>query len=84
MTLAHFALDKIAAISQTMLSYAFSWMKFFILIKTSLKFVPKGPMDNKPAFVQIMAWCRLGDKLLSEPMLTRFTDAYMRHYGEMS
>ena len=27
---------------------------------------------------------RIGDKLLSEPMLTRFTDAYMRHYGDMS
>ena len=29
--------------------------------------------------------CRLlGDKPLSEPMLTRFIDAYMRHYGAMS
>ena len=27
-----------------------------ILIKTSLEFVPKGPIDNKPALVQIMAW----------------------------
>ena len=28
-----------------------------------------------------MAWRRIDDKLLSESMLTRFTDAYMRHYG---
>ena len=31
-----------------------------------------------------MAWRRIGDKPLSEPMLTRFIDAYMRHLGEMS
>ena len=28
-----------------------------------------------------MAWRRIGDKPLSEPMLIRFTDAYMRHQG---
>ena len=49
--------------------------KFCILIKTSMKFVPTGPIDNNPALVQIMAWHRIGDKLLFEPMLTRFTDA---------
>ena len=26
------------------------------IIQISLKFVPKGPIDNKPALVQIMAW----------------------------
>ena len=31
-----------------------------------------------------MAWIWIGDKLLSEPMLTRFTDAYMRRQGEMT
>ena len=49
-----------------------------------MKFVLKGPTDNNPALVEIMAWRRIGDKPLSEPMLTRFTDAYMRHSGEMS
>ena len=53
--------------------------KFFILIQIPLKFVPKGPIDNDPALVQIMAWRRTGDKPLSETMLTQFTDAYMRH-----
>ena len=31
-----------------------------------------------------MAWRRIGDKSLCEPMLTRFTEAYMRHKGKMS
>ena len=29
----------------------------------------KGPIDNNPALVQIMAWRRSGDKPLSEPMM---------------
>ena len=44
-----------------------------ILIKISLKFVPNGPINNIPALVQIMAWCRPGDKPLSEPMTVRLT-----------
>ena len=51
----------------------------WILLKISLKFVPKGPINNIPALLQIMAWRRPGDKPLSEPMLTRFTGAYMQH-----
>ena len=79
-----------------------------IPIRISLKFVPRRPIDNMPALLQIMA-CRLdGGKPLSapmlaycqwdaweqisvkfgseyyhfhrsKPMLTQFTDAYMRH-----
>ena len=41
----------------------------WISIKISLKFVPKGPINNIPALVQIMAWRRPGDKPLSEPMM---------------
>ena len=40
-----------------------------IWIEFSLKFVPKGPINNIPALVQIMAWRRPGDKPLSGPML---------------
>ena len=40
-----------------------------ISIKISLKFVPKGPINNIPALVQIMAWRRSGDKPLSEPIM---------------
>ena len=42
-----------------------------ISIKISLKFVPKGPINNIPTLVQIMAWRRPGDKPLSEPMMVR-------------
>ena len=50
-----------------------------ISIKFWLKFVPKSPIDNKSALVQVMA-CRLfGVKPLPEPMLIQFTNAYMRH-----
>ena len=48
-------------------------------MKISLKFVAKGPINNKPALVHIMAWCQIGDKPLSEAMLTQFTDANMAH-----
>ena len=49
-----------------------------IPIQISLKF-PMSPTDNKTALVQEMAWRRTGGKPLPEPMLTQFTDAYMRH-----
>ena len=38
----------------------------WILIRISLKFVPKGLIDNIPALVQLMAWRRPGAKPLSE------------------
>ena len=37
-----------------------------VSIKVSLKFIPKGPIDNMSGLVQIMAWCRTDDKPLSE------------------
>ena len=46
-----------------------------ISIQISLKLVPKSPIDNKPALVQVMAWWRKGDKPLPEPMM---------YWGEMS
>ena len=42
-----------------------------ILFKIPFKFVPKGPIENNPALVQIMASRRLGDKPLYEPMMIR-------------
>ena len=51
----------------------FKWIflneNVWMLIKISLKFVPKGLINNIPAFVQIMAWCRPGGKPLSETMM---------------
>ena len=40
-----------------------------ISIKISLKFDPKGAINNIPALVQKMAWCWPGDKPFSEPMM---------------
>ena len=45
--------------------------KVWISIKISLKFVPRGPINNVPTLVQIMAWRRPGDKPLSEPRMVR-------------
>ena len=45
-------LDKMAAFSQMIFSDALLWMTSFCnLIKISLKFVPKGPIDNNPTLV---------------------------------
>ena len=49
-----------------------------IPIRISRKFVPKSPIDYKPALVQAMAWRWTGDKPMPEPMLTQFTDANIR------
>ena len=45
-----------------------------ISIKILLKSIPRVPIDNEPAMVQVMAWCRTGDKPLPEPMLTQFAE----------
>ena len=50
-------------------------------IKMSLKFVPKGLINNIPALVEIMAWRRSGDKPLSEPMMVRLD--YRRIYASL-
>ena len=66
----HLGRDKMDAISKTTFSSAFSWMKMFeFRLKFHWMFVPKGPINNIPALVQIMAWRRVGNKPLSEPML---------------
>ena len=57
---------------------------FCILIWISLKFVPKGSIDNNSALISFMAWHKTGDKALSEPMLVCCTDAYMHHLASMS
>ena len=73
-------LDKMAIIvADDMFKWIFFNEDSRIPIQISLKFVLKSPFDKKPALVQIMAWRRPGDKPLSDPILTQFTDAYMRH-----
>ena len=41
----------------------------WILLRISLKFLLKFQINNIPAMVQIMAWCRPGNKPLSEPIM---------------
>ena len=54
--------------------------RVMISVKISPKFVPKGPIDNIPALIKIMALCRWGDKPLSKTMMAQFTDGYIRHW----
>ena len=61
----------------------------WISLKISLKFVPKVPINNIPALVQIMAWRRPCDKSLSEPMvlpellMIYFTETSLCHQAWM-
>ena len=72
--------DKMAAISQTTFSNAFSWMKRFIFrFEFHWSLFPKGPIHKKSTWVQVMAWHRTGGKPLPKALSTRITDAYMRH-----
>ena len=54
----------------------FKWIflneNVWISINISLKFVPRGPINNIPLLVHVMAWRRPGDKPLSEPMMVRY------------
>ena len=51
--------------------------KLCILLRISLKFVPKGPIGSTSALVQVMAWYRTGEQSLPEPVLTQYNDAYV-------
>ena len=48
-----------------------------MILQISQKLVPKSPIDNILALVQVMAWRRTDNKPLPEPMVTQFTDAYV-------
>ena len=76
----HRPLDKMVAIlANDIFKCIFLHENNIIPILISLKFVPRRPITNNPALVQVMAWHRAGDKPLPEPMLTQFTDANMQH-----
>ena len=68
--LTHLPLDNMAAIwADDIFKCIFVNTNYRIPIQFSLKFVPRSPIDNKP---------------LPKPVLTQFTDAYMRDKGEIS
>ena len=72
-----------AAIFQTTFSECnFLNENVWISIKISLKFVPNVPINDIPAYVQIMTWRRIGDKPLSEQCCADSLK-HMRHYWEM-
>ena len=73
-----------AILADDIFNYILLNESYKILIQISLKYVPRSPIDNKPALVQVMAWRRTGDKPLPGPMMTQFIDAYVQHKGEMS
>ena len=54
-SLSHWGQDKMVSIFLTTFSNAFSWMKMYISVMISLEFVLKGPINNIPTLVQIMA-----------------------------
>ena len=76
--LTHLPPDKMAGISADD-----NFKCIFLNENFWMKFVPRSPIHNKPGLVQVMAWCRRGDKPLPEPLLAQFTDACMRHWAEM-
>ena len=79
----HLPLDKMmTAISRTTFANEFSWMKnfeFWLRFRWNL-FLMVQLKITQHWFRFLMAWRRIGDKPLSEPMLTWLTDACMRHW----
>ena len=64
--LTYWGLDKMAAIlADNIFKCIYLNESYIILIQISLKFVPRSPIDNKWALIQLMAWRRTGDKALT-------------------
>ena len=53
----------------------------WISINISLKFVPRGPINNIPTLIQVMAWRRQAIIWTNDGYIN---DAYMRHSASMS
>ena len=67
--LTYWGRDKWQRFSRRHLAWIFMNENVWISIKIWLKFVPKGSIYSFPALVQIMVWCRQGDKPLFEAMM---------------
>ena len=74
---------KTKYILQMTSSNAFSCIRSVVLIPIWLRFVPIGPLNIKPILVLLMVRHQIGDKPLSEVMMSQFTDAYMCHSALM-
>ena len=69
--LTHWGQDKMAAISRRHFQMYFLEWKCMNFDYNFTEVCSKGPINDIPALVQIMAWRRSGDKPLSEPMMVR-------------
>ena len=45
-----------------------------ISIQIMMRLIPKGPIDSKWVWVQVMAWCLFSANPLLKPIVTQFTD----------
>ena len=64
-------------------NFTFSWIKNDrIPIQISLKFVPRIPIDNKPALVQVMALAPNRRQAITWTKLAQFTDIYAALGGD--
>ena len=50
----------------------------YILIQISLKFVPRGLIENKSALIQTGAWCWTGNMSVPEPVMTVIDTVYYK------
>ena len=57
--------------------------EFFYFDSNSTYIFFSGPTNDKPALVQINAWCQTSNKPLSESAMADFIDAYVRHSASM-
>ena len=79
----HVMSRKMATIWQTIFLNAFSWMKIYIYIFFYVEAWFKYNwslflMVNESALVQVMVWCRTGNKPLTQSMMARFTSLRIR------
>ena len=81
------SIRKINTLRLRQMDAIFQWIflneNVWISIKISLNFVPMSTINNIPALVQIMAWCRPSNKPLSEPMMFSLL-MHIRHSASMS
>ena len=81
--LTYLSLDKMAAsLAEDIFKRIFLDENYRIPIHISLKFVPRSPIGNKPALVQVMAWHQTGDKSVPKPMMIQYTDVYASLGGD--
>ena len=74
-------LDKL--VLQMRFAIAFSRIKTS-LIKIVGFLLNKVPIGKSPAVIRAIAWQRLGDKHLREPLMNQFTDDHVRHRASKS